>query len=211
MSNPPNTQVPEGAEPVKVNDRRRFQDDGSPKGQGDAADAAQAQPGAAADARDEAFAQLQQELEAARKRVDELARAYQAGERDREDFKKRVAREREQLLDVERGKVATALLEAIDELDLALSAAADSPLKKGVRLVRENLVKKAEATGIEQVTLEGQPFDPNLAEATDMELTAHEAEDGRVVAVLRACYALKGRIIRPGQVKVARYVKPAQA
>jgi molecular chaperone GrpE (heat shock protein) len=29
--------------------------------------------------------------------------------------------------------------------------------------------------------------------------------------VTRAAYALKGRVIRPGQVKVARYVKPAQA
>jgi molecular chaperone GrpE len=202
MSHPANPQTSEGAEPVKVNDRRRFHEDGSPR------EDAVHEPMPATDAE---VVRLQQELEAARKRVDELARAWQAGERDREEYKRRVAREREQLLDVERGNIALALLEAIDQLDLALSTADESPLKKGVRLIRENLVRKAEATGIEPVTLEGQPFDPNLAEATDMEITTHEAEDGRVVAVHRTCYALKGRVIRPGQVKVARYVKPAQA
>ncbi len=30
-----------------------------------------------------------------------------------------------------------------------------------------------------------------------------------MTAVLRACYRLKGRVVRPGRVKVARYVKPA--
>jgi len=203
MSTPENVQPSvDGAEPVKVNDRRRFHEDGSPREE----QAQQAGP-----AEDPRVAQLEQELEAARRRVDELARAYQAGERDREDFKRRVTREREQLLDVERGNIALALLEAIDQLDLALSTADESPLKQGVRLVRENLLKKALSTGIEPVTLEGQAFDPNLAEAADMEVTANEADDGRVIAVHRACYALKGRVIRPGQVKVARFVKPAQA
>lgn len=205
MSHPAHPPTSEGTVEVKVNDRRRFHEDGSPRE--DAPDATDE----LSTISEEEVHRLQQELEAARKRVDELARAYQAGERDREEFKKRVAREREQLMDVERGKVAVALLEAIDELDLALSTAVDSPLKKGVRLIRENLLKKAESTGIEAVPLEGQAFDPNLAEATDMEITAVEADDGKVVAVTRAAYALKGRVIRPGQVKVARYVKPAQA
>lgn len=205
MSHPAHPRTSEDTHEVKVNDRRRFHDDGSSR-----EDAPEATAELATVSAEEA-ARLQQELDAARKRIDELARAYQAGERDREDFKKRVAREREQMMDLERGKVAVTLLEAIDELDLALSTAVESPLKKGVRMIRENLLKKAESTGIEAVPLEGQPFDPNFAEATDMELSAVEADDGKVVAVMKPAYALKGRVIRPGQVKVARFVKPAQA
>lgn len=78
-------------------------------------------------------------------------------------------------------------------------------------MVCDNFLKKVEASGIERIALEGQPFDPNLAEAADMEVTAVEADDGKVVAVMKPAYALKGRVLRPGQVKVARYVKPAQA
>lgn len=154
---------------------------------------------------------LTAELEAARKRVNELAYALQAGERDREEFKQRQTRERERMIDVEKGNVARALLEAVDQLDLCLQAADDSPLAKGVRMIRESILKQAETTGIERVELAGKPFDPNLAEATDMEVTGVEAEDGRVVAVFKAAYQLKGRVIRPGVVKVAKYVKPASA
>lgn len=65
--------------------------------------------------------------------------------------------------------------------------------------------------GIERVELAGQPFDPNLAEASDMELTTTPEEDGRVVLVLKAAYQLNGRVIRAGVVKVAKYVQPASA
>src|SRR5512146_2546176 len=60
---------------------------------------------------------LEAELDSARRRVDELARAYQALNKDREEFKQRLTRERERMLDVERGNVAQTLLEAVDELD----------------------------------------------------------------------------------------------
>ena len=155
--------------------------------------------------------QLTEQLEVAHKRVNELARAVQAGDRDREEFKQRLTRERERMLDVEKGKVAVTLLEAVDQLDLCLQAADNSALAQGVRLIREGILKKAEATGIERVELMGMPFDPNLAEASDMDVTPVEADDGRVMTVHKACYQLNGRVIRPGVVKVARYIKPASA
>lgn len=163
------------------------------------------------DPKAQTIASLTAELQASRTRVDELARAYQAAERDRESFKQRLQREREQLLEVEKGKVALALLEAVDELDLCLASADATPLAQGVRLIREGLLKKALAGGIERVDLEGTPYDPNLAEATDLSLVADAAQDGLVVRVERACYRLQGRVIRPGRVTVGKHVKPAEA
>jgi molecular chaperone GrpE len=156
---------------------------------------------------------LEQELAASRRRVDELARAYQALSQDREEFKQRLTRERERMLDVERGKVATTLLEAIDDLDLSLEASAGdtSPLAQGVRLIREGMLAKLQAAGIERLELVGEPFDPNAAEATDMELTAVPEDDHKVVSEIRAGYRLKDRVIRPARVRVAKYVPPAQA
>lgn len=165
----------------------------------------------APDARTQEIERLKLELDAAHKRVNELAHALQAGERDREEFKQRQTRERERMLDVEKGNVANTLLEAVDQLDLVLMSSDESPLAKGVRMIRDSVLKHAESTGIERVELLGQPYDPNRAEATDMEVTASEADDGKVTHVFKACYQLKGRVIRPGVVKVARYVKPAQA
>lgn len=154
---------------------------------------------------------LDAELASARKRIDELARAYQSLERDREDFKKRLQRERERMIDVERGEVALALLEAIDDLDLALAEADDTPLARGVRVIRGDLLKKAEQLGLQRVPLLGTPFDPATAEAAALEVTPEKDKDNTITQELRAGYRLNERVVRPARVKVARYVKPAEA
>lgn len=178
-----------------------------------APEAAEAEAPAVEAAPDPERERLQADLDTARRRVDELARAYQALNQDREEFKARLRREREQLLDVERGNVALTVLEAVDELDRALSASAsdNGPLAQGVRLIRDGLLTKVGAMGIQRIDVVGQPYDPNTAEATDMELTPDPDADGHVVAEVRAGYRLKERVIRPARVKVAKYVAPAKA
>jgi molecular chaperone GrpE len=211
-------------EKVHVKDRRRFDPEGNPREDASAAPETapemEVQPGGeAAEAaqplardREEVIA-LRNELEVARKRVDELARAYQALTREREEFKQRLNRERDRMLEVEKGNVAQTLLEAVDELDLCLKASEqdESPLAQGVRLIRDGLISKLQATGIERLELVGQMFDPNLAEAVDMEMTTEPDEDQRILGEVRAGYRLKDRVVRPARVKVAKYVKPAQA
>lgn len=199
--NSPPTEDTTGSEAVKVNDRRRFDAEGNMKGE---------EP-QAPDEKDLLIQKLQADLEASRKRVDELARAYQAVERDKEDFKQRVNRERERLLEVERGNLAVFVLEAMDELELSLSASDDSPLGQGLRMIHAGMVKKLESVGVQRVSLVGREFDPNLAEAADLEVTADPAADQRVISEIRPAYKIKERVIRPGRVKVARFVQPAQA
>jgi molecular chaperone GrpE len=158
-------------------------------------------------------ARLQQEVEASRKRIDELARAYQSVTQDREEFKARLTRERERMIDVEKGNVAVMLLEGIDELDRCLGASAqdNSPLAQGVRLIRDNLLAKVAAAGIERLQVVGKTYDPNLAEAVDMEVTHNADDEQKVVAEIVAGYKYKDRVIRPARVKVAKYIQPAQA
>lgn len=198
---------------ARVNDKRRYNADGSPRA-GVAAPQPEtvappetAEPPAEADE----VAQLRTELEAARRRVDELARGIQDVMRDRDEFKQRVQRERDRMIEVEKGQVALAIIEAIDELDLSLAADDRSPLAQGVRLIRDKLLQKLEAGGIERVSLVGRPYDPNAAEAVDMELVPSPDQNERVLAEQRAAYALRGRVIRPGRVKVGRYLEPAKA
>src|ERR1044071_2438354 len=117
---------------------------------------------------------LETELDATRKRVDQLARAYQELMKDREEFKQRLTRERERMMDVERGNVATTLLEAVDELDRCLSMRGgdrSSPRGQAGKMSRDGLWSKLQQTGIERIQVVGLPYDPNTAEATDMEIT----------------------------------------
>ncbi|MBX7097896.1 MAG: nucleotide exchange factor GrpE [Myxococcaceae bacterium] len=198
----------EPAPSVKINDRRRFTPDGEPK-----ADVSEspAQDTARVAELQAQVAQLEAQLASARGRVDELARAYQAQERDRDEFKARLQRERERMIDVEKGQVAQVLIEAVDQLDLCLAVPDGSPLAQGVKLIRDNLVRSLDGMGVQRLDLVGAPFDPQVAEAADAEVTPDPAADGQVLQVIRAGYQLKGKVVRPARVRVARYVKPAQA
>ncbi|HVP63145.1 MAG TPA: nucleotide exchange factor GrpE [Myxococcaceae bacterium] len=199
---------------VRVNDKRRYNPDGTPRaGVPDPESVPESevsQSESQVGTPDEAT-QLRAELDAARRRVDELARGIQDVMRDREEFKQRLQRERERMLEVEKGQVAQALIEAIDELDLSLTADDRSPLAQGVRLIRDKLLQRLQASGIERLELVGRPYDPNAAEAVDVELVSSPEQSERVLAEQRPAYALRGRVIRPGRVKVGRYVQPVKA
>jgi len=197
----------------RVNDKRRYNPDGTPRAGVPETEPQQTETPSevgSPDAPDE-VTQLRAELEAARRRVDELARGIQEVMRDRDDFKQRIQRERERMIEVEKGQVAQSLIEAIDELDLSLAADDGSPFAQGVRLIRDKLLQKLAASGIERLALLGRPYDPNAAEAVDIELVHSPAENDRVLAEQRPAYALRGRVIRPGRVKVGRYLEPAKA
>ncbi len=201
---------------VRINDRRRFHPDGAPREPGPEASgpaATPAAPAAEAAVGPQALEleQLKDELAAARARVNELALGLQASVRDREAFKERLSRESERLRDVEKAESARLVFEAIDALDLSLKAADASPLARGVRLIRDDLVAKLAAQGVERLELTGAPFDPNQAEAMDTEVVTEPEADGRVLSEVRAGYTLKGRVVRPAQVRVGRYVPPARA
>lgn len=199
----------------RVQDRRRFHPDGTLREGELPTD--RAAPGGedaapAAVGEDPEVAQLRADLDTARRRVDELARGIQDVMKDRDDFKARVNRERERLLEVEKGQVLQALIETVDELDLSLqSPADDSPLAQGVRLIRDKLLQRLQAAGVERLRLLGRPYDPNLAEAVDMELVSSPAQNDVVLEEQRAAYGLRGRVIRPGRVKVGKYLAPAKA
>jgi len=197
----------------RVTDKRRYNPDGTPR-----VPEAESRPEETSPESDVAGAgltdevtQLRAELDAARRRVDELARGLQEVMRDRDEFKQRIQRERERMIEVEKGQVALSIIEAIDELDLTLAHDDGSPFAQGIRLIRDKLLQKLAANGIERLQLVGRPYDPNAAEAVDIELVTSPAQNDRVLAEQRPAYALKGRVIRPGRVTVGRYLEPAKA
>jgi len=151
------------------------------------------------------------ELQGAEKRFDEIARAYSSLVNDQKDFRARLEREKERVLEVSRGDIALHLLELGDELDRALGAAAsdEGPLVQGVRLIREGLTKRLSKMGIERLDLLDRPFDPLVAEAIDLVPVTDEARDDTVVEEVLPGYRLGERLLRPARVRVARLLRPA--
>src|SRR5690606_1002917 len=151
---------------------------------------------------------LRAELEAKERRLDEVMRAYSGLLNDQKDFRNRLEREKARVLENEKGNVALVLLEVADELDRALAASEDQmgPLAKGVRLVHEGLHHRLQRMGIERIPVVGKPFDPNVAEAIDLEVVDDPEKSEIVLAEAVAGYRLGSRLLRAAKVKVARYV-----
>jgi molecular chaperone GrpE len=154
--------------------------------------------------------QARKEREQQDRRLDEIARAYSGLLNDQKEFRQRLEREKDRVLESERGKVALALLELGDELERALAASSgdEGPLAKGVGLIREGLLKRLSAMGIERLNVVGQPFDPTQAEAVDLVPVTDPNQDDVVIAEATPGYRLGERVLRAARVRVARYSAP---
>jgi len=146
------------------------------------------------------------ELAGARLEAAEYRDHLQRLQAEFENYRKRVLREQTRAVDFATEPLMSRLLQVLDEFELALVAAEQRPdfdkFLHGVEIVYAKLLDILRAAGLERIEANGQPFDPTEHEA----LFQVEGGDGEpyVADVLRSGYRLKGRVIRPAGVKVAR-------
>ena len=141
--------------------------------------------------------------------VSEAERAkeqYMLAVADFENFRKRVQREKEDIVCFANEKLILELLPILDNLQRALSMELDKAgtesILEGVRMVTDELHSVLGACGLEQVNAVGGPFDPQYHEAVGV-LPSDEHDEGTVISELQKGYSLKGRVLRPSVVHVA--------
>jgi len=130
---------------------------------------------------------------------DEFLDAYRRTAADFDNFRKQSQKRIADEVARAQGGFVERMLPVLDAIEAA-KAHAGSEDASGVEAVSKALFGFLEKEGLERVAPEGEPFDPNLAEAV-----MHEPGDGEptVVEVLRTGYLWKGRVIRAAMVKVA--------
>ena len=123
---------------------------------------------------------------------------------DFDNYKKRVAREREEYVALANARLLAELLPVLDDLERALAAAEEHEevqLEEGVRLVHRSLAALLERHGVEPIETEGK-FDPHIHEAL-LSQPSEEAESGSVLDVVQKGYRLGDSVVRPARVIVA--------
>jgi molecular chaperone GrpE len=138
---------------------------------------------------------------------DEYLDALRRLQADFENYKKRVARQFEDLSSRGVTTLVEKLLVVLDALDLAeehllAESSSDGTLAaetKALVQARALLVDTLSKEGLEPVGVAGQPFDPTVHDAV-----AHsEGDDGPIVdEVLRTGYQWRGQVLRPAMVRV---------
>jgi len=128
-------------------------------------------------------------------------------EAELDNYRKRVARDLEEVERRGRERVLAEVLSLADDLERALDAAERSehggPIVSGVRLVHERVREILRTHGVEVVDPVGRPFDPHEAEAV-AEVEAPGQAPGTVASVLEKGYRRGPRLLRPAKVTVAR-------
>jgi molecular chaperone GrpE len=122
---------------------------------------------------------------------------------DFENYKKRAARERDEYVKLANERLVKELLPILDDLERALTAAAEheeAALEEGVRLVHRSLASVLERQGLRAIDTEGK-FDPHVHEALLSQPS--EAEEGSVIDVVQKGYTLGDRVVRPARVVIA--------
>jgi len=128
---------------------------------------------------------------------------------DFENFKKRIAREKQDAIKFANEALLQKLVTVLDNFDMALSAAqteqteAAQSLQTGIKMIHQQLKNVLVEAVLQEVDAAGKQFDPNLHEAVSQKETS-EAPEGQVVEQLRKGYKLRERLLRPASVVVAK-------
>ena len=124
---------------------------------------------------------------------------------DFDNYKKRAARDREDVYRYAESDILKDVLPTVDNLSLALANAKDkeNDFVKGVKLVYDGLLKALADHGAKPMDdLVGKELDPNFHEAIAT-LPNAEIEEGKISNVVKTGWTLNDKLLRAAQVVVS--------
>lgn len=161
----------------------------------------------AAGANSQAASGAASELQKLRAERDDLFDRLARLQAEFDNYRKRSAKESADYRDFAVSDAARALLPVMDSFNLALKNANAKPddLRKGVELIYKQFQDVFQKLNVERIPAQGELFDPRVHEAIEM-VETDAAPDHHVLDELQPGYRIKGRLLRPAMVRVAKKV-----
>jgi molecular chaperone GrpE len=132
------------------------------------------------------------------KERDEYLDALQRLKAEFDNYRKRVARDQQELAARAHERLVKELVPVLDDLERAIAHEGD--IEEGVKLVHRALSEALAKEGLIQIETDGK-FDPHTQEA--LLAQPSEAEEGTVIQVLQKGYTLGDRVLRPARVIIS--------
>jgi molecular chaperone GrpE len=149
--------------------------------------------------------ELMAALLAARQESGEYLETMQRIAAEFDNFRKRVERDRSELIQRASQRLIADLLPTLDSFDAALAYEPQTPAEEkildGMRSTRVQLLDLLQAEGLEPIVVENTPFDPAVHEAVSGPTQEGQGEL-MVAGELRRGYVLNGRVLRASLVAV---------
>lgn len=158
--------------------------------------------------------ELAEKIQELQKEAEKNYDLYLRSQAEMENRKKRNKKDKEDWLKFANESLIKEMLPVLDNLEKALSHSKNEKtvhaLKEGIHLTLKGLKDSLSKSGLEEVKVLGEPFDPCLHEAVS-EMDDPKAKPGIVIMELQKGYVLNSRLIRPAMVVVNRQKAGQQA
>ncbi len=149
---------------------------------------------------------LQNELDEARAALEKEKKEYLFLMADFDNYRKRVTREKADLLKNAAERVLLALLPIVDDFERGIVAAASDDSAKAVRegmeLIYNKLIKYLESQGVKPMESTGAEFNPELHEAIATIPAPSDDLKGKVIDTTQKGYMLNDKVLRHAKVAV---------
>ena len=143
-----------------------------------------------------------EELEKAKAELSAMNDKYLRMIAEYDNFRKRSAKERENVYADAYSDVLEAILPVIDNLERALMFADGEALTEGVKMTLKQFEDSMTRLGVTAFGARGEEFDPNIHNAV-MQVEDSELGESQVAEVLQKGYKKGDKVIRYAMVKVA--------
>ena len=146
---------------------------------------------------------LQKQVESLTAQLKETEGSLKRLRADFENFRRRTAKEKEEVGDVVVQEICRSMLPLLDNFERAMATEdkEGENFRKGVEMIFHQFQEILKKNGLEAIETKGATFDPNFHQAV-MRVQNPEMEDEAIAAELQKGYIARGRVIRPSMVQV---------
>lgn len=148
---------------------------------------------------------LAEELDAARQQIEKDKTDYLMLMADFDNYRKRMLREKADLLKNAAERTLLDLLPIVDDFERGLAASKDEnadAVRQGMELIYNKLIKYLEAKGVKPIETTGETFNADIAEAIAMIPAPSEDLKGKILDTTQKGYMINDKVLRHAKVVV---------
>ena len=147
------------------------------------------------------------EVEELKARLEKAKNEYLYMRAEFENYRRNAIKERSDMVKYGSERLLVEILGVLDNFERALATKVSPEnlgvYTKGIEMTYADLKAVLQKSGVSEVSAYGQIFDPNIHEALSSEETS-AVKAGHISQVFKKPYKLHDKVIRPGQVVVAK-------
>lgn len=148
---------------------------------------------------------LAEELDAARQQIEKDKTDYLMLMADFDNYRKRMLREKADLLKNAAERTLLDLLPIVDDFERGLAASKDEnadAVRQGMELIYNKLIKYLESKGVKPIETTGETFNADVAEAIAMIPAPSEDLKGKILDTTQKGYMINDKVLRHAKVVV---------